>query len=204
MSLEFLITAFIVVLLPGTGVIFTVSIGLFRGTASSLWAALGCTFGIVPHILASVLGVAALLHTSALAFQAVKYAGVLYLLYLAYGMWKEKGSLSVNQDNGDQRSGLRIAVQATLINVLNPKLSIFFLAFLPQFIAPNTATPLMDMGLLSLTFMAMTLIVFMVYGCAAAWMRHHVMENERLLTWLQRSFAAAFVALGIKLALEER
>ncbi|WP_417819465.1 LysE family translocator [Terasakiella sp.] len=203
MSVEFLITAFIVVLLPGTGVIYTVSIGLFRGTTFSLWAALGCTFGIVPHMLASILGLAALMHTSALAFQTVKYAGVVYLLYLAYGMWKEKGTLSVKQVD-QHRNGARVAFHGTLINVLNPKLSIFFLAFLPQFITTQSQTPLLDMGILSLTFMGMTFVVFAIYGCAAAWMRRYVMENERLLGWLQRSFAAAFVALGVKLAFEER
>jgi len=203
MSLEFLITAFIVVLLPGTGVIYTISIGLFRGTRFSLWAALGCTFGIVPHILASVFGLAALMHTSAIAFQTVKYAGVAYLLYLAYGMWKQKGTLSVERVD-QNKNGVRIALHATLINVLNPKLSIFFLAFLPQFISTQTATPFWDMIVLSLTFMIMTFAVFVLYGCMAAGMRRYVMGNERLLGWLQRCFAATFIALGVKLAFEER
>ena len=84
MSIEFLITSLIVVASPGTGVLVTLAAGLSRGTRAAVVAAFGCTLGIVPHMLAAITGLAALLHTSALAFQAVKYAGVAYLLYMAW------------------------------------------------------------------------------------------------------------------------
>lgn len=206
MSPEFLLTALIVVLIPGTGVVYTLSCGLLGGARASLWAALGCTFGIVPHLAASILGLAAVLHASAVAFQAVKIAGVLYLMWLAWGLWRETGALSVRPEAGQEtpRRGLRIALRGVLINILNPKLSIFFLAFLPQFVPADAANPLPLMGLLSATFMAMTFAVFVVYGLMAAAVRSKVAESPRVMTWLRRSFAAVIAGLGVRLAVAER
>lgn len=96
LSLEFLITSFIVVLIPGTGVVFTVSTGLVQGRKASVFAALGCTAGIVPHLLATVLGLAAIMHTSALAFQALKYAGVAYLFYIAIATWRDNSAFAID------------------------------------------------------------------------------------------------------------
>lgn len=203
MSFEFLLTALIVVLIPGSGVIYTVSTGLFQGARFSLAAAIGCTFGIIPHLLASVFGLAALLHASALAFEMVKYIGVAYLLYLAYGMWRDTGSLSLSEPK--ESSGyLQVGLRGTFINILNPKLSIFFLAFLPQFISEQAASPMAEMLKLSLTFMGLTLVVFVVYGLGANSVRRFVVGNDRLVKRLQRSFAGVFVALGAKLAFEDR
>jgi len=205
MNLEFFLTSLVVILIPGTGVIYTITTGLFRGPSYVTAAALGCTFGIIPHILASTLGLAALLHTSALAFQFVKYAGAAYLIYMAYGMWKESGQFQVsNPEKKPQKSHAKIMLSGALINVLNPKLSIFFLAFLPQFITNATTTVVYEMVQLGLLFMIMTFAVFLVYGYSASWMRHHVIENPRITRWLQRGFSAIFVSLGLKLALEER
>lgn len=207
MSVEFLLTAFIVVIAPGTGVVYTLTVGLGAGRAASLAAALGCTLGIVPHIAATVLGLAAVLHTSATAFQALKLAGVLYLAYLAWGMWREAGGAPVSASPLRQSPAVnhgRVALKGFLINILNPKLSIFFLAFLPQFIAPGTATPLADMLALSAVFMAMTWVVFSVYGLFAATFRHYVVDNHSVMSWIRRLFAGAFVALGVKLALADR
>jgi len=203
MSFEFLLTALIVVLIPGSGVIYTVSTGLFQGARFSLAAAIGCTFGIIPHLLASVFGLAALLHASALAFEMVKYIGVAYLFYLAYGMWRDTGSLSLSEPK--ESSGyLQVGLRGTFINILNPKLSIFFLAFLPQFISEQAASPMAEMLKLSLTFMGLTLVVFVVYGLGANSVRRFVVGNDRLVKRLQRSFAGVFVALGAKLAFEDR
>ncbi len=203
MSIEFLITALIVVLLPGTGVIYTISTGLLKGTRFSLAAAFGCTMGIVPHLLASILGLAALLHTSAVAFQFVKYAGIAYLLYLAYSMWKSEGGFEVSEKN-TKESSLRIAIHGLLINILNPKLSIFFLAFLPQFVSQQSASPLWEMTGLAGVFMALTFVVFVMYGTAAAWLRQHVMQNPKILSRLQKAFSLTFIGLSLKLALEDR
>ncbi|MBU3918220.1 LysE family translocator [bacterium] len=197
-STEFLLTSLVVVLIPGTGVIFTVSTGLFLGWRSSIVASFGCTAGIIPHLLASTLGLSAILHMSAVAFQCVKIVGAVYLLYLAWSMWRETGAVKFNASSS--KNGFwQIALKGFLINILNPKLSIFFLAFLPLFVSPATATPMLDMFILSLVFMVMTLIVFIAYGIAANRVSKHVVSSPRLIIWLQRSFAVAFAALGAKL-----
>jgi threonine/homoserine/homoserine lactone efflux protein len=203
MTIEFLITSLIIVVSPGTGVLYTLATGLSRGSHASVVAAFGCTLGIVPHIVAAILGLAALLHTSAMAFETFKYLGCAYLLYLAWCAWCEHGALKVERDL-DPRSAAQITVKAILINILNPKLSIFFLAFLPQFVRADEPHLITHMALLSATFMAMTFLVFTVYGLFAASVRDHIVSRPRVMTWMRRTFAGAFVALGVKLALAER
>lgn len=203
MSIEFLVTSLIVVASPGTGVLFTLAAGLSRGARASVIAAFGCTLGIVPHMAAAVMGLAALMHTSALAFQTVKYLGVAYLLYMAWMTLREKGALSVAPDN-TTRSAMQVIVSAILVNILNPKLSIFFLAFLPQFVSAGDPRPLASMLELSGVFMLLTFVVFAVYGVFAAAVRSHIISRPRVLTWMRRSFAAAFALLGAKLAFAER
>jgi threonine/homoserine/homoserine lactone efflux protein len=202
-SLEFLITSFIVVVSPGTGVLYTLAAGLSRGARASVVAAFGCTIGIVPHMAAAIMGLAALLHTSALAFQVFKYLGVAYLLYMAWSTLRERGALRVEKEAG-ARSAVQVTVTGILINILNPKLSIFFLAFLPQFVSAGEANPLSRMLALSGVFMLMTFVVFVGYGLFAASIRDHVISRPRVLTWMRRSFAGAFAALGAKLALADR
>lgn len=204
MSPEFLVIALIVVIAPGTGVIYTLSAALGRGARASVIAALGCTLGIVPHMLAAITGLAALLQASGLAFAIFKYAGVAYLLWMAWQSWRETGALTVSAIAGGRRSELRIAGQGILVNLLNPKLSVFFLAFLPQFVPAGAPDALGRMLELSGVFMAMTFVVFVLYGLFAASVRDRVIGNEKVMTWLRRSFAAAFVALGAKLALAEK
>jgi threonine/homoserine/homoserine lactone efflux protein len=202
-SIEFLITSLVVVLIPGTGVLYTVSTGLVQGRAASIYAALGCTAGIVPHLLATVLGLAAVMHTSALAFQVLKVAGVAYLFYVAYATWRDKSAFAV--DGGLSRaSAFGLVIKAFLLNILNPKLTIFFLAFLPQFVEPGASQPLLQLLLLSAVFMAMTFVVFVVYGFVAHAFRKLVIESARVQRWLRYSFAAAFAGLGAKLALAEK
>jgi threonine/homoserine/homoserine lactone efflux protein len=203
LTIAFLITSLIVIVSPGTGVLYTLAAGLARGSRASIVAAFGCTLGILPHMAAAILGLAALLHASAVAFQTLKYAGVAYLLYLAWQALMQHGALRVEQAIAP-RSALQVTVTAILINILNPKLSIFFLAFLPQFVSPHEPHPLLHMGVLSLVFMLLTFVVFVGYGLFAASIRKHVISRPRVLTWMRRSFAAAFVALGIKLAFAER
>jgi threonine/homoserine/homoserine lactone efflux protein len=202
-SLEFLITSLVVVLIPGTGVIYTVSTGIVQGRSASIYASLGCTAGIVPHLAATILGLAAIMHTSALAFQVLKYAGVAYLFYVAYATWRDKSAFSV--DGAAARSGRSSIVgKAFLLNILNPKLTIFFLAFLPQFVEPGAANPLAQLLTLSAVFMAMTFVVFVVYGFVAHAFRRHVIESAQVQRWLRYGFTAAFAGLGAKLATSER
>jgi threonine/homoserine/homoserine lactone efflux protein len=203
LSMNFFITCLIVVLIPGTGVIFTVSTGLMAGKRASVFAALGCTAGIIPHLLASILGLSALLHTSALAFEALKFAGAAYLLYLAYATWRDRSAFAVN-DTPTATTARGLMLRGFLLNILNPKLTIFFLAFLPQFITPASTAPALQMLVLSGVFMAMTFAVFVVYGLLANVFRRAVIESPRVQNWLRRSFAAAFAGLGLNLALAQR
>ena len=200
---EFLITSLIVVLAPGTGAVYTVSTGLVQGRKASVFAALGCTAGIVPHLLATVLGLAAIMHTSALAFQILKYAGVAYLFYIAYATWKDRSAFAVDA-TVSKTSALAVVTKAFLLNILNPKLTIFFLAFLPQFVSPSASQPLLNLLILSAVFMAMTFVVFVVYGFVAHGFRRLVIEPAAVQSWLRRGFSAGFAGLGVKLALTER
>ena len=201
MTAQFLLTALVVVLIPGTGVIYTLAIALGQGRRASLFAALGCTLGILPHLLAATLGLAALLHASALLFQAVKFAGVAYLLYLAWQALKSGGALAV-QAQPNTRPGHVIARRGALINILNPKLSVFFLALLPPFLSGNPATATTEMLILGSVFMALTFVIFALYGIFAATARSRILSSQSAMRWLNRGFAALFAALGLRLALE--
>ncbi len=203
MSIDFLLTSLVIIVSPGTGVLYTLAAGLARGSRASVVAAFGCTLGIVPHMAAAILGLAALLHASALAFHTFKYVGVAYLLYMAWNALREQGALGVEKQVG-ARSAVQVTVQAILINILNPKLSIFFFAFLPQFVNTHEPHPLSRMLELSAVFMLLTFVVFVGYGLLAAAVRDHVISRRRVLLWMRRTFAAAFVALGAKLALADR
>jgi threonine/homoserine/homoserine lactone efflux protein len=203
MTLSFLLTSLIVVASPGTGVLYTLAAALTKGSRASVAAAFGCTLGIVPHMLAAMLGLAAVLHTSALAFAALKWLGVAYLLYMAWQALRETGALAVG-GRLDVRSSRRVVVTGFLINILNPKLSIFFLAFLPQFIAADEGHPLARMLELSSVFMAMTFAIFVLYGLFAASVRDRVVSKPGVMSWLRRAFAGGFAALGARLAFSER
>lgn len=201
LSAQFLLTALVVVIAPGTGVIYTLAMGLGQGRRAAIWAALGCTLGIIPSLVAATLGLAAILHTSAVLFNAVKFAGVAYLLYLAWQAVRAGGALSVSAERTPQ-PGYIIARRGALINILNPKLSVFFLALLPPFLSGNSGTATIEMALLGAVFMTMTLGVFVLYGVFAAHARDLLLGSARAMLWLNRSFAAIFVALAARLALE--
>ena len=203
MSPEFLLTTLIIVASPGTGAIYTIATGLTRGARASVIAAFGCTLGIIPHLLAAIAGVAVVFSSSALAFAMLKYLGVAYLLYMAWNALRPAGALRI-EGEAVERTALSVIVHAVMINLLNPKLSLFFLAFLPQFVGPGESQPLGQMLAMSGVFMALTFVVFAGYGLFAAEMRDHVVSRPAVMTWMRRGFAAAFVALGVKLALAER
>ncbi|MGR8008655.1 LysE family translocator [Streptomyces hypolithicus] len=200
MSTEFLLTSLIVVATPGTGMLYTMAAGLSRGARASAVAAVGCTLGIIPHLVAAITGLAALPHTSAMAFQILKYLGVAYLLYMAWSILRNKDALTVEKES-EPRSVARVITSGVLINILNPKLTIFFFAFLPQFVTAGEPHSVLRMVELSAAFMLMTLVVFAAYGVFAAAMRRHVLSRPRVLTGLRRAFAGAFAALGARLAL---
>jgi threonine/homoserine/homoserine lactone efflux protein len=203
MTWSFLLTSLIVVASPGTGVLYTLAVALAQGSRASVAAAFGCTLGILPQMVGAMLGLAAILHTSALAFAALKWCGVAYLLYMAWQALRETGALALHAEPS-QKSDRRVIVTAVLINILNPKLSIFFYAFLPQFIAIDEPHPVARLLELSGAFMLMTFVVFAIYGLFAAAVRDRVISRPKVLAWLRRSFAAGFAALGARLALSER
>lgn len=202
MSLEYFLTSLVVIILPGTGVIYTLAWGLGGGARASVLAAFGCTLGIVPHIIASIIGIAALLHASAVAFQIVKYLGVVYLLYMAWSVLRQTGPMQVSEQR-TRAPAHKIVVNGLLLNILNPKLSLFFLAFLPQFVPVSAPNPSAEMLLLGALFMALTFIVFLGYGLFAVATRSYVLSTPRAMTWLRRCFAGAFGALGARLALAD-
>lgn len=203
MSIEFLVTSLLVVVTPGIGVFYTMAAGLSRGVRGSVVASIGCTLGIVPHMLAAVTGLAALLNASALAFQVLKYLGVAYLLYMAWATWRDRGALAVAEDAAP-RSARKVIVAGILVNILNPKLTIFFFAFLPQFVGVGEANTVLRMAELSAVFMVLTFVVFVGYGVFAAAIRRQVISRPRILTWMRRSFAIGFAALGARLVLLDR
>lgn len=203
MTIEFWITTFIVVASPGTGAVYTIATGLGRGGRASVLAAFACTLGIIPHLAAAMMGLAALLHASALLFDLVKYAGVAYLLWMAWQILREKGAMRISGED-TERSARRVIIDGIALNLLNPKLSIFFVAFLPQFMSKDAMHPIMEMLALSGVFMGMTFVIFALYGLFAAAMRDHVITRPAVMAWLRRGFAAAFVALGARLAMQER
>lgn len=203
MTLAFLLTSLIVVATPGTGALYTVATGLAHGTKASVFASVGCTIGIVPAMLAAVTGLAAIMHSSAIAFQTVKWLGVAYLLYLAWITWRDRSELIASATESERPSSWRITWTAVAVNVLNPKLTLFFVAFLPQFIDP-TRPPVAQMLWLSGVFMAMTFVVFAFYGAFAAAVRTHVIRRPRVVTWMRRTFAVTYVALAARMAVTSR
>jgi len=202
-SAEFLLTSLVVVLVPGTGVIYTVSTGLALRWRSAIAAAFGCTMGIIPHLTASILGLSAILHMGARAFQVIKYAGALYLLYLAWTMWRETGALNFDRPDGVNTT-FQIVLKGILINILNPKLTLFFFAFLPQFVSPDSVNLTNQMLGLSAIFMGMTLVIFVLYGILASGVSAYFSRSPKAIKWMQRSFAVIFAALAVDLALSKQ
>jgi len=203
MSWEFLAAAAVVVIIPGTGVLYTLAVSLGRGPHAGLIAAGGCTLGILPHIAASILGLAALLHTSAVAFNALKIAGVLYLLWMAWSIWRGTGALSV-RDKLEPVTPYRLIRDGVLLNVLNPKLSVFFLAFLPQFVPVAAEDATVRMIWLGSVFMVMTFVTFALYGAFAGVVRRRILARPAAITWMRVTFAGSFTMLALRLAFADR
>lgn len=201
-DIEFLLTSFVVVVVPGTGVIYTVSTGLTQRSRAGVAAAIGCTLGIVPHLVASIVGLSALLHASARVFQVLRYVGAAYLLYVAWRMWRETGRITFG-GNSNRSGAYRIALRGILINLLNPKLTMFFFAFLPLFVSTDSIAPAREMLGLSAVFMGMTFVVFVVYGLLAGAVSRRAGQSPRLVVRVQRSFAIVLAALAARLALSD-
>lgn len=204
LSIAFIITALIIVVTPGTGALYTISAGISRGGRASVVAAFGCTLGIVPHLTAAVTGTAALLRAGGIAFEVVKFLGVGYLCYMAWASWRDRTPLIVDDQSNGRKPAWRVITSAILLNLLNPKLTLFFFAFLPQFVPANSPDELGKLLTLSAVFMGMTFAVFTCYGVFAASVRRHLVDRPAIVTRIRKVFAASFVALGVRLAVTTR
>ncbi|MGK5671950.1 LysE family translocator [Micromonospora sp. URMC 106] len=202
MTVAFLITSLVVAATPGTGTLYTLAAGLSRGARAGLLAAAGCTLGVAPHLAAAVTGLAALLHSNAAAFQVLKYVGVAYLLYLAWVTWRDRSGFTVDAAE-PAPSAARVIGVAVLSNLLNPKLTLFFVAFLPQFVRADEPDQVARMLGLGAVFMLITFVVFAAYGILAGTVRDRVLARPAVTRWLRRGFAGSFVALGLLLARAE-
>lgn len=196
--MEFWITAIVVTATPGTGSLFTVAAGVARGARASVVAALGCTLGIVPHLVLAASGAALVVSTSAVAFEVLRWAGVGYLLYMAVSMLRNSGALSAG--DAPPTSALRTIGTAILINLLNPKLTLFFLALLPQFLDPGSSGAFVATLTFGAAFMAVTFAIFVGYGLTAAAVRQRITSRPRVLLSVQRLFALSFLGLAARLA----
>jgi len=192
MSAAFLLTTFVIVATPGTGVLYKLAAGLARGPRASVVAACGYTLGIVPHMVAAITVLAAIMHTSAVAFQALKYLGVAYVLFTAWRIARDNSALTV--DETAAKPALGVITSAILINILNPKLTIFFFAFLPQFVGRGEAHPSLRMLEFSGVFMLVTLVVFVAYGAFPGAVRGQIISRPKVMTWMRRCFGGSFVA----------
>lgn len=199
----FIVTSIAVIFMPGPAMLFVISNGLTRGPKASIAAALGTTTGVSFHLFCAAFGLAVILKTSAIAFAVVKFAGAAYLIYLAIKTLVSKEQI-VNDLTDKEKTGNSIFWQGIFINILNPKLSIFFLAFLPQFIDPNLTFATSQTLILGTIFMAMTIVIFIGYGLFASLLRQKVLNSPKILKAIKWCFASIFMALGVRLALSEK
>ncbi|EBS6151978.1 LysE family translocator [Salmonella enterica subsp. enterica serovar Inganda] len=199
MSMEYLITVLVICLSPGIGVVYTLSATLGGGWKAGFWASTGCTIATIIHLLIAMAGLAAIIHTSAVLFQTIKFAGVLYLFWMAWIILKDRSGLSVKAEKSVTPG--RLLSRGILLNILNPKLPLFFMAFIPQFVPAGSSMVLLpELGII---FTIVIFTVFMGYVALAAAGRQHILESATAMSWLRRAFAASFAALGLKLAIEK-
>lgn len=203
-SVEFLLTSLVVVLIPGTGVVYTVSSSIAGGRRGGLIAAVGCTLGIVPHMLAAMLGLSGIMQAGSAVFEVVRWAGVAYLVFMGFSMIREAGALPLEDGNPPVDSAGSVVRRGILLNVLNPKLTLFFFAFLPQFL--DASPGLLDPALIWLggVFMLMTLAVFAVYALASAAFRDLILSAPVVRRWVERALGAFLIAFAARLALTDR
>jgi threonine/homoserine/homoserine lactone efflux protein len=203
-SVAFLLTSLVVVVIPGTGVVYTVSNAIGGGWRRGLFAAIGCTLGIVPHVLAAMLGLSGIMQAGAVAFETIRWVGVAYLLFMGVSMIRAGGTLQLEDRGAPVASTGLVVWRGILVNLLNPKLTVFFFAFLPQFL--DTPPGLLDTRLVGLggIFMVMTLAVFIVYAWASAAIRDRVLGAPAVLRWFRRSLGALVIGFAAKLAVADR
>ena len=199
----FFAASWILILTPGPDMLYVITRGISQGRKAGVISAIGVTLGILVHTIFAAFGLAMILRTSAVAFLAVKYAGAVYLIYLGIKSVRDKSGLTFNSDK-IQVSIRKIFVQGILSNVLNPKIALFFLAFLPQFVNPESGNVAFQMVYLGLTF-ALFGVVFLVLlgyfsGGIGSWLSRQRFFADKI-RWFTGSI---LIALGLRLAFIER
>ena len=194
----FVLSAAALALAPGPDILFVVAKGISQGRKMAVVAATGFISGLSIHTTLAVCGLSALLLASTLAFACLKTAGAAYLIYLGVKAWRSSGLLSLPPP-GEPGSNKRIFMQAFLMNVLNPKVAIFFLAFLPQFTRPEAGSLAVQFLVLGLGFAAVSWIVFVLAGIFSSWVGSWIQARPKLARTLDRIAGSIFIALGIRL-----
>ena len=214
--LLFLAAGLLLNLTPGPDMLFIVANAVRAGVRAGVAAALGISAGCLVHVAAAALGVSALLAASSAAFGVLKWLGAVYLVWVGVQMLRAAlrpdASIKIAADAGTTATGARndseislrtVFRRGFLTNVLNPKVALFFLAFVPQFIAPGTAQPGWVFLALGLLFTANGLVVCIGWALAAAWAARRAGAVQRVTRWLDGLGGAVFIAFGVKLALTE-
>lgn len=204
MCVEFLITSLVVVLIPGTGVLYTLSSSIGGGRRRGLFAAIGCTLGIVPHMLAAMLGLSGIMQAGSAVFEVVRWAGVCYLVFMGISMIRDAGRISLDDVNAGADPMGPVVWRGIVLNVLNPKLTLFFFAFLPQFLDASPGFFYVRLIGLGGIFMLMTLAVFSGYALASAALRDLVLGTPAVRRWIERTLGAFLVGFAARLALSDR
>lgn len=187
---------------PGPDNIFVITQGIARGRKPAIVTALGMCSGISVHTTAAAFGISAVFYSSVVAFNIVKYAGAAYLLYLAYKTLRERSAIKLSI--ADDRAAPALFKRGFIMNVLNPKVAMFFLAFLPQFVTPNTGSVPLQMLLLGLIFMVQAVVIFSLIGYFSGSIGSFILARPRIAKYFDRLTAGVFASLGIRLALAER
>ena len=202
------LTAFIAVsallgITPGPDIIYVATRGAAQGARAGVAAAAGLCTGIVGHTALCAAGLSAVLAGSAVAFTAIKIAGAIYLIWLGIAMWRASGRIDLSERGPRQPLGA-IYRQSVAMNLLNPKVALFFLAFLPQFVSPGGAPVALQLAVLGIIFMAVSFVVMAGAGILGAQLRRLLARRQRAGRWAEIAAGAVLVGLGIRLALESR
>jgi threonine/homoserine/homoserine lactone efflux protein len=201
--LSFFAASVVLALAPGPDNIFVLTQSAMHGRRAGLLVTLGLCTGLLAHTAAVVLGVAAIFQASALAFTALKFAGAAYLLYLAWGAWHATAS-PIEARNGAGLEGWALFRRGIIMNVTNPKVSIFFLAFLPQFADPKRGSLALQLVTLGAGFLVATLLVFGAVALLAGSIGRWLAGSRRAQVVINRSAALIFAALALRLATAQR
>jgi len=200
----FIVASFILCLIPGPDNIYVLTQGMTKSKKAAFITALGLTTGLIVHTSAAAFGISVIFQTSEVAFNLVKYVGAAYLIYIAYQAFihrNEPLDLSVQNSTKELK---KLFFKGFVMNILNPKVSIFFLAFLPQFVTPENGNIPLQMIVLGLVFMALTIIVFSAIGVAGNMLSAKLIEKPSIVKYMNILTSLVLVALGLKLAFASR